>query len=652
MVFIERFADKIADRLLGEKTPQTYSIGSFKPNPSFFDISNVGRRAQVPDWFYSSPFGQPRGVDIAMLRELSQTPWPNLCISNIIAKFSGLRLEAQPKDKNEYSEENLQKAKDFIARPNSNNEPEINIRKKWARDILTIDAGVINKVFSDESYLGKFVKDDGVYVKKMVPQVVEKKEYYTYKEIKKVKETKEVKVEMPVLKERGKRELVEIFCHDGSTFLPDADYTGIVRMWYQYSWKVPRKTPIMFDPDEIIYSMLNPQAKGFFGFSAMQSIEDMTLTLKAQLLHNLGFFNERAIPDGLLTIVDASDAELDDLAQYFKKEFKGRTNRFGFIAKDVKFTPLTITNRDMQFINSQQWFMKLTLASFHINIPILSLGGSAPKAGTESLVNTEYNDAIMPLVTLYEYIWNNEILPELGCEDIKVSLVTKDLEKDRKVKELYWGDLKMGVTTINEVRQEILGKDPVAWGNMPFNPNMLGFVTSEEPPSESAKKMFSEGDTFARTTNYDMKKWIGWDYGAVSVAVIKFLLKYNFPLITDVTKSQIKKIREILINAFQNNMTVFQTVQAMKEVLDDEIKAERIVRTETIRAANMGQLESWKEKGIKQVKWIAVPGFAGGRTCEKCLSNNGKIYYIDDAINENLIPAHVNCRCTFAAVVG
>ena len=67
--------------------------------------------------------------------------------------------------------------------------------------------------------------------------------------------------------------------------------------------------------------------------------------------------------------------------------------------------------------------------------------------------------------------------------------------------------------------------------------------------------------------------------------------------------------------------------------------ADRLVRTELARAQNQGQLDSYRKRGIKHVKWSAAHD---DRTCGICKEYDGKIF----DINKCPIILHPNCRCT------
>jgi len=429
------------------------------------------RRAQIPEWFYFPAFGQPRNVNITRIRELAELPWVDICVTTLTDKFSTLDYRITPKDKGDYSKENLKKVRDFFLRPNQNGETEQHIRRQWCRDLLQIDAGVLVKVFSKGSYGrgGKQAFTKSVYKGvKSDNGLVDELDAFKSCEA----EERTVIKEYRPLKELGGRELVELYARDGSTFQPDADVTGFIHRYFQYSFKIPKKEPLVFDKDEISYSMRYPRSYSFYGWSVVQSIEQVLLTLKSQVQYYLGYFRERGTPDGIITILEAHKDELKRLKEYWKKERIGRHHRFAITARDVKFTPVILNSRDMEILATQQWLSKLAMAMFHVNIPIITLRGEAPKAGVAGLQKGEYMDALKPIIQEWESVVNNDIIPEIlqlppDEVDVEYKLDVYDIEEDERVRAMQRADVSSGILTINEVRENERGLDPVPWGDEP-----------------------------------------------------------------------------------------------------------------------------------------------------------------------------------------
>jgi len=446
-----------------------------------YDYAITGRRALLPEWYFQAPYGQPRKINADEIRELAKTPFIQLCTTTIIEDFATTPWLIVPKNKDEFDQSHVDEETFFLNNPNLNKETLPDLMRQWARDLLELDAGVFVKVFDESSYeTSEFSTAEHKYYKFGEKDGLFKCDVEVKKKMKKLNKS---------LKEKGKRVLKELYVRDGTTFLKDGDYTGFVHRYYQYAFKLPRRDPQIFDRDEIVYSMKCPRSYSFYGWSPIQSLEDLVRALKEQIIYHLAFAREKGVPDGILSIMDISTVELNRLREYWKKEIKGKAHKFAVIGREAKFTSTQVTSRDMEMLSSQQWFMKIIMACFNLNVPILSLIGEAPKAGTWALQQRERHKAILPLLQLFENEMNTEILSEFNYPDVEFKFQTYDLEEDKMKRDMQISDLNVGVTTINEVRTEERGKDPVAWGDEPFSLGIHAMQTGGLPMTQMPKSL-------------------------------------------------------------------------------------------------------------------------------------------------------------------
>ena len=131
-----------------------------------------------------------------------------------------------------------------------------------------------------------------------------------------------------------------------------------------------------------------------------------------------------------------------------------------------------------------------------------------------------------------------------------------------------------------------------------------------------------------------------------------------------------EKVREIVSRGF----TEGDSLQDIRDNLDREfaqwstVRAEMVARTETIRAANMGTREAYRQAGVERMTWLAAEGDA----CPYCDELDGQSVRLDEAfVQEGETfqpanadaplhmglgdvehpPAHPYCRCTILADV-
>ena len=71
---------------------------------------------------------------------------------------------------------------------------------------------------------------------------------------------------------------------------------------------------------------------------------------------------------------------------------------------------------------------------------------------------------------------------------------------------------------------------------------------------------------------------------------------------------------------------------------------ERLTRTEAAHFLTAGQLEAYKDIGVKKYRYMAA---LSERTCEVCGSLDGSVFRTSDAVpGKNYPPIHPRCRCT------
>jgi len=124
-------------------------------------------------------------------------------------------------------------------------------------------------------------------------------------------------------------------------------------------------------------------------------------------------------------------------------------------------------------------------------------------------------------------------------------------------------------------------------------------------------------------------------------------------------KQDIKRLRTILKEAFRKNKTIREIEEHIKQNIEikDRVKEGKVIipaeqrpnmiaRTETVRLANEGLLDLYKENKIDHVRFLAA---LSDRTCPICEELNGRIFLTNQA--DGIIPVHPGCRCSFVAVV-
>lgn len=135
--------------------------------------------------------------------------------------------------------------------------------------------------------------------------------------------------------------------------------------------------------------------------------------------------------------------------------------------------------------------------------------------------------------------------------------------------------------------------------------------------------------------------------------------------------TDVKKLNSILQSGLEQGQSVAQLGTAISTAFGDFKKSQvqRIVRSEVLRASNLGQMDAYKASGVVSgMQWLTAPG---SRTCEYCAPLNGKTVklnqsffkkgesWLGDAETPLVLdyttiktpPLHPNCRCTIIPVL-
>jgi SPP1 gp7 family putative phage head morphogenesis protein len=108
----------------------------------------------------------------------------------------------------------------------------------------------------------------------------------------------------------------------------------------------------------------------------------------------------------------------------------------------------------------------------------------------------------------------------------------------------------------------------------------------------------------------------------------------------------VKDVNRALVQGLALGLNPRETANNLRSALNiTRARAETIVRTETLRAANKSMIAAFEESGVvKGWRWSAS---LSPRTCVACLSRHGKVYPLSKAMDR-----HVNCRCSASPYIG
>jgi len=455
-----------------------------KSVPNIDPIREVTRdglpKAYIPKFLYKPPFGYPRFVDLPNIRRLASMPYVDMCITTIVDEMSAIEWDIVPREGVELTpkiQAQIDHVKSFFENPNSNKESFEEIRRKYIRDILEVDAGVINKVFNLKGQMVEIVARDGSTFTKnpdIFGMLTDREDLIQESNI--AQNNKEMRLMEP-----------------GWITAADAREKAA---YFQYGW-ITGARPVPFGKKEIVWFERNPRTDSIYGRSPVEILGNTIQTLIYAIEHNLEYFNDNSIPKGIIGLEGADADEIRAFQSQWKEQqrtkdsagnWKKIFHHVPIVGTTPQFTRLQFTNAELELLEGQKWWAKLVWACF--GVTSVELGYTEDAKGLANQIvqsNVFKKRAINPLLRLEEYRINHEILPEFEYPDIEFKFLTFDVDEETKKAQLYQLQLNAGYRSINEVRLDE-GLDEVDWGEKKSQEEVMEmqdkFGESEDEPSE------------------------------------------------------------------------------------------------------------------------------------------------------------------------
>jgi hypothetical protein len=341
----------------------------------------------------------------------------------------------------------------FSSNFNSNNETFDQFLKKWARDILSINAGVVELVPTEpdsngNQWLGEmYVRDGGTFTKE-VDQYGRKPEapeaaFYQF----------------------GRRRMGGVGVDRDQTVQELIEESG----WAQ---RIIRQTePIAFTKDQIVWAEENPTSYDTYGFGRVQTVKNLVEILINQDVSNKNYFTANEVPDGMLSIVDANDDQIKRFREDWRDEIQGQQHKVAIVGQDADWTPFRANPEELQFLESQQWYNKLVWMAFGISPNEVGHTDDLNLATAKEQSATIFRKTTKPLLQLIQNEINREILPKMRAYNLidgemKFEWAMQNNAVESIEREKQEEDLRNNLSTINDVRAE-RGEEEVFWGDMP-----------------------------------------------------------------------------------------------------------------------------------------------------------------------------------------
>lgn len=248
---------------------------------------------------------------------------------------------------------------------------------------------------------------------------------------------------------------------DGTTLAPLIDYWG--RMpdppapaFVQFVQGVPA---VWLRKDELIYQPFRATARSPYG---LPPIEWLLLTINTDIRwqwHFLMYFTEGTVPDTWMQAPPdmTSPKQIQEFQELYDRVMAGEQgwkHRVKWIPAGAKPIPAKNTQFNPEF---PVFLLKKCCAAFKVTPAEIGYTDDVNRATSEMQENIQYRSSIIPLARYLEGIYTRIIREEFGLPlrfQFDLGGEKEDRLKDAQAHEIY---VKMGVESIDEVRENVLG---------------------------------------------------------------------------------------------------------------------------------------------------------------------------------------------------
>ena len=358
---------------------------------------------------------KPSSVSFEVLRQLAKhDPVVRICVNVIKKSISqskwhiGVHKNA-PKGKWGYKKEQ-QKAIELFEFWNMNGENLRIILDRVLEDLLVLDAGAIEKLYSlDGTVLLGINSVDGATIR-------------------------------PVFNEYGEL---------GSP---------------AYKQFIQSRHVADFEQDELVYMMANPQNDVNTFWYGLSPIESILMQVQASLeadMYNIKHFSKDNIPPWILNLGEMNDEEAENFIALWNATVIGNTHGMKFVwwpSNNIGYTPFNTSNKDMQYSEYIDWLTRIKLAAYGLTGIDANILHDVNRANAQTQMQISNSRWVAWYKQLVEEYFTSKVISALGEEykwlefrfDEHVSL-----ESRKKLAEIHAIYVQNGVLSENEVREEL-----------------------------------------------------------------------------------------------------------------------------------------------------------------------------------------------------
>lgn len=268
-------------------------------------------------------------------------------------------------------------------------------------------------------------------------------------------------------KERdGKGWIVGLYPVDGATIRPNMDEFGGFED-DAYVQVVDGQVTARFGVEDLVYLMDNPQTDVRFAGYGFSPLENLIMSVTADLYaarYNADYFEKGTVPEGLLHLgADVDPEDVNAFRLYWRNEIQGKPHALPIIGGGERpdFIRWRDNNRDMQFMEYQQWLLKRLCAVYQIPPQEVGELEDVNRSTANDQARVNRSKSIEPILSLVKDYLDTEVIGVhgQGVGDYVEFAWDADEVNEAEVNGRFQVMIAQGAATRNEWREE-LGMEP------------------------------------------------------------------------------------------------------------------------------------------------------------------------------------------------
>lgn len=312
----------------------------------------------------------------------------------------------------------------------------------------------------------------------------------------------------------AKGELISLIPVDAATITLRVDEAGNTPLPPEAAFKQIIRGQVVAEmtADEMIYEMMNPRSSSPYGLSPIESLVLVISSMLRSELYNLNYLTDGNIPEGFYHLPEGwSPQMIQEFQQTWDAYLAGdprATSKMRFMpgGTGTGFTPAK-KPEDMAFKEFNTWLMEVICAMF--DIPPQELGFTehqSTRANAQTQFDITMRRSLIPLANFFCEIFNDLVQEEFGFPHLQfkfLGLEDRDQLQEAQVQQIH---VQAGIRTIDEVRKDELGLDPiginepiiVGAGAVSVRSVLAGDTTEGDPTDENEPASAGQNDNGSR----------------------------------------------------------------------------------------------------------------------------------------------------------